>query len=70
MKTLKSLLMLCAGLSFCACNSDNEPQFPEGEGAVTIKIVNPTTRAIKPTSGNAEITVTGDITIKLYHSTA
>ena len=36
MKTLKSLLMLCAGLSFCACNSDNEPQLPEGAAAITI----------------------------------
>ena len=45
MKTLKSLLMLCAGLSFCACSSDNEPQFPEGEGMVEVKIVSPSTRA-------------------------
>ena len=48
MKTLKSLLMLCAGLSFCACNSDNESvQIPEGTGKVVVKIVPPaSTRTI------------------------
>lgn len=48
MKTLKSLLMLCAGLSFCACSSDNESvQIPEGTGKVVVKILPPaSTRAI------------------------
>lgn len=66
MKTLKSLFMLCAGLSFCACSSDNEPQFPEGNGAVTVKIVSPSTRMI---SGASETqVVNGDITLKVTHS--
>ena len=68
MKTLKSLLMLCAGLSFCACNSDNEPQLPEGNGAVTIKIVDPSTRTITSGSGNQQITVEGDIYVTLSYT--
>ena len=68
MKTLKSLLMLCAGLSFCACNSDNEPQLPEGKGAVTIKIVDPSTRTITNGSGNQQITVEGDIYVTLSYT--
>lgn len=74
MKTLKSLLMLCAGLSFCACNSDNEPQLPEGKGAVTVKIVNPVTRAAQDVVGEATtgntVNVNGSMTITLYHSLA
>lgn len=68
MKTLKSLLMLCAGLSFCACSSDNEPQFPEGTGRVEISIVPPTTRALTTaTSGtNNLLKVTGEYTVTLY----
>lgn len=68
MKTLKSLFMLCAGLSFCACSSDNEPQLPEGEGKVVVKIVSPTTRMItSPTNGangdNIELTGTYTVTL-------
>ena len=63
MKTLKSLFMLCAGLSFCACSSDNEPQFPEGEGMVEVKIVSPSTRA-----DGDKINIKGDITITLTHA--
>lgn len=69
MKTLKSLLMLCAGLSFCACGSDNEPQFPEGEGAVEVKIVAPQTRAA--TEGDNEgttVEVTGNIYVTVVHN--
>lgn len=66
MKTLKSLLMLCAGLSFCACNSDNEPQFPEGTGMVEVKVLAPQSRAVESASGDADILVTGNITITLY----
>lgn len=67
MKTLKSLLMLCAGLSFCACSSDNDNvQSPEGTGAVTIKIANPATRAISGAS--ASQVVNGDITLTVVHS--
>ena len=64
MKTLKSLLMLCAGLSFCACNSDNDNVLPEGTGKVVVKIVPPTTRAEKPFSeGTVAITGKYDITL-------
>lgn len=67
MKTLKSLIMLCAGLSFCACNSDNEPQLPEGTGAVEVTIVPPATRATTETSGDngAKVEVTGDVYVTL-----
>lgn len=67
MKTLKSLFMLCAGLSFCACSSDNEPQLPEGTGMVEVKVVAPQTRTIA-NSGSAgnTIDIEGDITITLY----
>lgn len=68
MKTLKSLFMLCAGLSFCACSSDNEPQFPEGTGAVEVKIVAPQTRAA--TEGDNQgttVEVTGNIYVTVVH---
>ena len=68
MKTLKSLLMLCAGLSFCACSSDNdEIQLPEGNGAVEVTIVPPATRATTGTSGanNAKVDVIGDVYVTL-----
>ena len=67
MKTLKSLLMLCAGLSFCACNSDNEPQLPEGKGKVTVTIANPATRAISEAIVADGDFVNGNITLKLTH---
>lgn len=71
MKTLKSLFMLCAGLSFCACSSDNEPQLPEGAGAVEVTIVPPTTRATTGTSGdhNDNVAVTGDVYVTLTATT-
>ena len=68
MKTLKSLLMLCAGLSFCACSSDNEPQFPEGEGVVKVRIVAPQTRAEQTASGANDILVTGTYSVILVDS--
>lgn len=68
MKTLKSLFMLCAGLSFCACSSDNEPQFPEGTGAVTVKIVPPQTRADDASATADEQVVNGDIKLILTHN--
>lgn len=71
MKLTKSLFMLCAaGLSLCACNSDDiKPSF-EKEGAVEITIVPPTTftRATdKAASGEdgATIKVTGDMYVTL-----
>lgn len=73
MKTLKSLFMLCAGLSFCACSSDNEPQIPEGKAKVEVRIVPPTvaTRTTQDaaTAGtDGKLTVTGDYTVTLTHS--
>lgn len=65
MKTLKSLFMLCAGLSFCACSSDNEPQLPEGSGAVTVKIASPLTRTVMSPYGAVEV-ADGDVTVTLY----
>lgn len=67
MKTLKSLLMLCAGLSFCACSSDNEPQFPEGTGEVTVKIKAPSTRTLSAATTDGTV-VNGDIKLVLTHS--
>lgn len=68
MKLRKGLFMLCAGLSLCACSSDDGNQFPEGKGAVTVKIVPPAARAL--TTGNAvngEL-VHGNITLSLTHA--
>lgn len=70
MKTLKSLLMLCAGLSFCACGSDNdEIQLPEGSGKVVVRIVPPaSTRVITtPSTGNDgdQIAIEGKYTVTL-----
>jgi len=67
MKTLKSLFMLCAGLSFCACSSDNEPQFPEGTGEVTVKIKAPSTRTLSAATADGTV-VNGDIKLVLTHS--
>lgn len=73
MKLRKSLFMLCAaGLSLCACNSDDiKDQMPEGYGAVEVKIVPPQTRATTGTSGdnNAKVDVTGDVYVTLYATT-
>lgn len=69
MKTLKSLFMLCAGLSFCACSSDNEPQLPEGKAAISIKVALPNTRAeASPTGGEGgeeKVALEGIIYVKL-----
>ncbi|MBR4046851.1 MAG: hypothetical protein IKK07_00125 [Bacteroides sp.] len=73
MKTLKSLFMLCAGLSFCACSSDND-QLPEGNAAITIKVSLPNTRAeVAPSydgvEGDDKVTVEGTIYVKLTTAT-
>lgn len=69
MKLRKGLFMLCAGLSLCACSSDDGNQFPEGTGRVEVRIVPPTTaRAItNGTSGNngSTIKLTGDYVVTL-----
>lgn len=69
MKLTKSLFMLCAaGLSLCACNSDDKELFPEGEGRVEVTIVSPQTRATtdSPSELNSIITVTGTYTVTLH----
>lgn len=72
MKLTKSLFMLCAaGLSLCACNSDDiKDQLPEGNGKVEVRIVAPTvdTRATisNLTSGTDEkLVLTGEYTVTL-----
>ena len=68
MKLTKSLFMLCAaGLSLCACNSDNEPQF-EGTGMVEVRVIAPQTRTSDATLGTNDVKVTGDIEITLEAS--
>lgn len=56
MKLTKSLFMLCAaGLSLCACNSDDKLQVSDGYGDVIIKILPPETNTrtvIAGQSGN------------------
>lgn len=71
MKLTKSLFMLCAaGLSLCACNSDDKLQVPEGNGKVEVRIVAPTvdTRATisNLTSGtDGKLVLTGEYTVTL-----
>lgn len=68
MKLTKSLFMLCAaGLSLCACDSDeNVNQLPDGVGMVEVKVYSPETKAITTGSSDGAIEVTGDITVTLY----
>lgn len=68
MKLTKSLFMLCAaGLSLCACNSDeNVNQLPDGVGMVEVKVYSPETKAVTTGSSDGTIEVTGDITVTLY----
>lgn len=64
--------MLCAaGLSLCACNSDDiKDQMPEGYGAVEVKIVPPQTRAeTAPDEQNGNtVEVTGDVFVTVVHN--
>lgn len=70
MKLRKSLFMLCAaGLSLCACNSDEiKNQMPEGPGMVEVSVINPfaTTKAAA-TSGNT-VNIQGTLTVTLTHA--
>lgn len=67
MKLTKSLFMLCAaGLSLCACNSDDiKDQMPEGPGMVEVSVINPfaTTKAAA-TSGST-VNIQGTLTVTL-----
>ena len=68
MKLTKSLFMLCAaGLSLCACNSDeNLNQLPDGVGMVEVKVYSPETKTVTTGSPDGTIEVTGPITVTLY----
>ena len=60
--------MLCAGLSFCACNSDNDNVLPEGNGKVVVRIVAPTTRSLTdatPGNDGTTLKVTGTYSVTL-----
>ena len=67
----KFFMLGLAGLAFAACSNEEEVgnQFPEGTGAVTVKIVSPAmTKAVEDATDEADgetITVTGDVTITL-----
>ena len=69
MKLRKGLFMLCAGLSLCACSSDDGNQFPEGNGIVEVRIVPPTSARsiVTGTSGsnNDKIQISGTYTVTL-----
>ena len=70
---LKSLIMFSAALmTFAACSNEENMTAPagfsDGTGAITVKVVNPATRAITDPSTGATIKVGGgDITVKLYN---
>lgn len=75
MKMNKWFMLGMVGLAFTACSNEEEPGinngFPDGTGAVTVKLVNPAlTKAIEtPTGGTAgttTIAITGDLTVSLY----
>lgn len=68
MKMNKFFMLGLAGLAFAACSNEEEVgnQFPEGTGAVTVKIVSPAmTKAVEDATDVETITVTGDVTIIL-----
>lgn len=72
MKMNKFFMLGLAGLAFAACNNEEEMgnQFPEGTGAVTVKIVSPAmTRTIETGTTDNSVKVTGDVTIKLEAQT-
>lgn len=68
MKLTKSLFLAFAGLGLFACSNEEvvENQYPEGVGAVSIKIVSPEmSRTANATTGGETVTVEpqGDVTI-------
>ena len=75
MKLSRSLFLAFAGLGLFACSNEDvtDNQFPEGLGAVTVKLVNPSlSRAITAptdgTAGSTTIPIEGNITVSLYES--
>lgn len=73
MKMNKFFMLGLAGLAFAACNNEEDlsNQLPEGNGAVTVKLVSPTmTRAIEEGTGDVQtVKVIGDIAITLMDGT-
>lgn len=68
MKLNKFFMLGLAGLAFAACSNEEEVgnQFPEGTGAVTIKIVSPAlTRSIETGTTASTVPVTGSVKITL-----
>lgn len=69
----KFFMLGLAGLAFAACNNEEDlsNQLPEGNGAVTVKLVSPTmTRAIEEGTGDVKtVKVIGDIAITLMDGT-
>ena len=70
MKLRKGLFMLCAGLSLCACSSDDETSVLDKEGAVEVTIVPPVAaRSLTEgsTGNDNKIKVTGDMYVTLTY---
>lgn len=69
MKWNKYFMLGLAGLAFAACSNEEDAvnnSFPEGTGAVTIKIVSPAmTRSIETGTTANSVTVKGPVTITL-----
>lgn len=70
MKLNRFFMLGLAGLAFTACSNEEEPgnQLPNGNGsgAVSVKIVKPTTKTL---SEGTTVAVTGNITVSLYEKT-
>lgn len=67
MKLTKSLFMLCAaGLSLCACNSDDiKDQLPEGPGMVEVSVINPFATTKAAATGGSTVNIQGTLTVTL-----
>ena len=70
MKLTKSLFMLCAaGLSLCACNSDDiKDQMPEGPGMVEVNIINPFATTKAAATNGSTVNIQGTVTVTLTHA--
>lgn len=70
MKLTKSLFMLCAaGLSLCACNSDDiKDQMPEGPGMVEVSVINPFATTKAAATNGSTVNIKGTLTVTLTHA--
>lgn len=73
MKFSKGLFLAFAGLGLFACSNEDvaDNGMPSGKCAVTVQLVNPgvSTRAVQdPTTGDANVSITGEITVSLYET--